>query len=72
MIQTENITINDRMLTRTYSDSGYYIQRDGVRYAEAIDPLDSGRAYTETDDLIESDLDKIKAEAYDILTGVTV
>lgn len=72
MIKTENITINDRMLTRTYSDSGYYIQRDGVRYAEAIDPAGSGRTYTETDDLIESDPDKIKAEAYDILTGVTV
>ena len=49
MIKTENITINDRMLTRTYSDSGYYIQRDGVRYAEAIDPAGSGRTYTETD-----------------------
>ena len=72
MIKTENITIDDRMLTRTYSDSGYYIQRDGVRYAEAIDPTGSGRTYTETDDLIESDPDKIKAEAYDILTGVTV
>ena len=72
MILTENITINDRMLTRTYSDSGYYIQRDGVRYEEAIDPAGSGRTYTETDDLIESDPDKIKAEAYDILTGVTV
>ena len=72
MIKTENITINDRMLTRTYSDSGYYIQRDGVRYAKAIDPAGSGRTYTETDDLIESDPDKIKAEALDILTGVTV
>lgn len=70
MIKTENITINDRMLTRTYSDSGYYIQRDGVRYAEAIDPAGSGRTYTETDDLIESDPDKIKAAAYDILMGV--
>lgn len=38
MIQTEIITINDRPLTRTYSDGGYYIQRDGVRYTEAIDP----------------------------------
>lgn len=71
MIKIENITINDRMLTRTYSDSGYYIQRDGVRYAEAIDPAGSGRTYTETDDIIESDLDKIKAEAYDIMTGMT-
>ena len=38
MIQTENIIINGRQLTRTYSDGGYYIQRDGVQYAEAIDP----------------------------------
>lgn len=75
MIQTENITINDRMLTRTYSDSGYYIQRDGVRYAEAIDPLDSGRTYTETDVPIAGTAmteTEEKAEAYDILTGVTV
>ena len=52
MIQTENITINDRPLTRTYSDSGHYIQRDGVQYAEAIDPADSGRSYEETSVLI--------------------
>ena len=70
MIQTENITINGRELTSTYSDGGYYIQSDGVQYAEAIDPVGSGRTYTETDDLIESDPYKIKAEAYDILMGV--
>ena len=52
MIQTESITINDRPLTRTYSDGGYYIQRDGVQYAEAIDPADSGRAYEEISALI--------------------
>ena len=52
MIQTEIITINDRPLTRTYSDGGYYIQRDGVQYAEAIDPADSGRSYEETSVLI--------------------
>ena len=75
MIKTENITINDRMLTRTYSYSGYYIQRDGVRYAEAIDPLDSGRTYTETDALIEAEHmteTEEKAAAYDILMRVTV
>ena len=75
MIKTENITINDRMLTRTYSDSGYYIQRDGVRYAEAIDPLDSGRTYTETEVPMKSEPmteTEEKAAAYDILTGVTV
>ena len=36
-----------------YSDSGYMIERDGVRYSEAVDPLDSGRIYTETDEPID-------------------
>lgn len=36
----------------TYSDSGYMIERDGLRYSEAVDPLDSGRLYTETDEPI--------------------
>lgn len=58
MIQTENITINGRALTRTYSDSGYYIQRDGVQYAEAVDPADSGRTYTETDVPIDATFDR--------------
>ena len=73
MIQTENIIINGRHLTRTYSDSGHYIQRDGVRYTEAIDPADSGRTYTETDVPIAGTAmteTEEKAAAYDILTGV--
>ena len=73
MIQTENIIINGRQLTRTYSDSGHYIQRDGVRYAEAIDPADSGRTYTETDVPIAGTAmteAEEKAAAYDILMGV--
>lgn len=75
MIQTENIIINGRQLTRTYSDSGHYIQRDGAQYAEAIDPADSGRTYTETDVPIAGTAmteTEEKAAAYDILTGVTV
>ncbi len=75
MIQTENIIINGRQLIRTYSDSGHYIQRDGVQYAEAIDTADSGRTYTETDVPIEGTAmteTEEKAAAYDILTGVTV
>lgn len=38
----------------TYSDAGMMIQRDGARYCEAIDPLNSGRLYTETDTPIEN------------------
>ena len=37
----------------TYSDSGYMIERDGVRYSEAFDPIDSGILYTETDEPID-------------------
>ena len=73
MIQTENIIINGRQLIRIYSDSGHYIQRDGVRYTEAIDPADSGRTYTDTDVPIEGTAmteTEEKAAAYDILMGV--
>ena len=41
------------VLNRTYSDAGYMIEQDGVRYSEAVDPLDSGRLYTETDEPID-------------------
>ena len=47
MIHVENITLNGRQYKRTYSDT-HYIERDGVEYEEAIDPIDSGRVYTES------------------------
>ena len=40
-------------LTRTWSDRGMMIERDGLRYTEAIDPTHLGREYTETDEPIE-------------------
>lgn len=43
------------VLERTYSDAGYMIQRDGIRYAEAIDPAEQKRVYTETDEPIEQE-----------------
>lgn len=72
MIKTENLTINNRAFVRTYSDSGYMIERDGVRYSEAIDPAELGRTYTETDEPIDTDMTETeqKAMAYDIITGV--
>lgn len=60
------------VLNRTYSDAGYYIERDGVQYVEAIDPADSGRVYTETQELIpEVEIPEVEAKAlaYDILVG---
>lgn len=55
MIRTENITINDHAFVRTYSDIGMKVEREGIRYDEAIDPASIGRTYTETDEPIESD-----------------
>lgn len=54
MIQTEHYrTREDGVeLTRTWSDQGMMIERDGVRYSEAIDPAHLGRVYTETDEPI--------------------
>lgn len=74
MIKTETLTINNRAFVRTYSDSGFMIERDGVRYSEAIDPAELGRTYRETDEAIEGeDMTEIeqKAMAYDIITGVS-
>lgn len=47
MTRTDGVVLN-----RTYSDAGFYIERDGIRYAEAVDPAVLGRTYTETDELI--------------------
>lgn len=52
MIYVENLTIGEIAFVRTYSDSGCYIERDGVRYAEAVDPADTNRRYVETDERI--------------------
>ena len=41
------------VLNRTYSDQGLMIEREGIRYSEAIDPADLNRQYTETDEPIE-------------------
>ena len=72
MIIAEQITINDRQFTKTYSDSGFMVERDGAQYSEAIDPAEFGRTYTETDIPIEgepiSDIEQ-KAAAFDYLTG---
>lgn len=52
MIITERITIGGRAFVKTYSDLGMMVERDGVRYSEAIDPAEFGRQYTETDEPI--------------------
>lgn len=74
MIVTEHFDVNGRDFVRTYSDAGRYVVRDGVAYSEACDPAEFGRQYTEGDLMpAEERTDELaaKAEAYDILMGVT-
>lgn len=72
MIVTENLTINNRAFVRTYSDSGFMVERDGVRYSEAIDLAHLNRQYTETDEPAEGMTEtEEKAKAFDILMGVS-
>lgn len=63
IIQTTK-EINGIMYDYAYSDSGFMIERDGVRYSEAVDPLDSGRVYTETEEPIETGTDEATVEDY--------
>lgn len=55
MIKTENIYVSGLALARTYSDANLMIRQDstGNIYSEAVDPVGSGRTYTETDTPIE-------------------
>ena len=57
MIRTEHyMTRSDGVvLNRTYSDMGMMIERDGVRYSEAIDPAELGRTYKETEEPVEGE-----------------
>lgn len=55
MVKQVNVTINGVDYIKNYSDQGMMIERDGIRYAEAIDPLGFDRTYTETDEPIDSE-----------------
>jgi len=64
MIRTET----KEGLVRTYSDAGYKIKQDGtgIVYDEAVDPVGSGRTYSETNETIED-----AATAEDLLAILT-
>ena len=53
----EEITINEKQFMKNYSDQNFYIQRDGIKYTEAIDPIEFAeeREYEETDIPIENE-----------------
>jgi hypothetical protein len=75
MIRTENVTISGREFVHTYSDGYFLIERNGIDYVDAYDPIDlaSERIYTETDISIDptpEDIDNALATAGRILLGM--
>lgn len=72
MIVQTHFDVNGRDFIRTVSDSNRYVVRDGVEYSEACDPAEFGRTYTEGDVMpVDESAIANKAEAYDILMGVS-
>jgi hypothetical protein len=65
MIVSEIVTIDGNALVHNYSDNGFYIEREGIMYEEAYDPLKlkDERKYKETNVKIE------KIEEEDLKNG---
>ena len=65
MIKTVTVTVGDKIFIHTYSEDRYLIHGGSPEgdYAEAFDPAELGRTYTETDIPIEGD----ETEAQEIL-----
>lgn len=57
MLITENVTINNKEFIHNYSDSGFYIQKNGTdeMYISAYDLPEKGYTYTETNKEIEDE-----------------
>lgn len=58
MIIQKTVKINGIELIKTYSDQHRMIERDGIQYTEAFDPVDSNRIYIETE--IEAPLSELE------------
>lgn len=59
MLVTEEITIGSKRYIHNYSDAGFYIQKVGTEefYEDAIDALDTGYNYVETDKKIKEEIE---------------
>lgn len=64
MIVKTTKEINGVVYDCTYSDAGMMIERNGARYSEAVDPLNSGREYIETDEPIEIETEEATEADY--------
>lgn len=71
-IKTDTYILNGREFTRTYSDSGHYVVRDGVSYSEANDPSEFGMVYTEGDLIPEEELDVNFEDILNIILGGSI
>jgi hypothetical protein len=65
MIKTEVYSLGGLSITRTWSDEGRYVVREGVSYDVAEDPTELGRTYTEGEYFEDPDPE----EALSILLG---
>ena len=72
MIVKENIEIGGKAFKKQYSDGGFYIERDGAKYSEAIDPADIPCEYTETDIPIEGDGELTVSDTLNMLNELGV
>ena len=73
MIIQEIVTINDKQFKHTFSDSNFYIKKEGTEeeYAEAFDVMASTFTYVETDKQIpHEEEDELKLTRGDVLRGV--
>lgn len=59
MIIVEEVKINGKSFNKTYSNEGFMIERNGIKYSEAIDPIEfNDRVYTETNEEIKITVDE--------------
>jgi hypothetical protein len=68
MIVKTTKEINGIEYDYTYSDAGMMIERNGARYSEAVDPLNSGREYTETDEPIATVTEEATEYGWELIT----
>lgn len=64
MLITEIVTIDGRQFVYNHSNENYLIERDGVMYSEAYDPIEfqNERIYTETLVKIQKESDETEEE----------
>lgn len=67
MIQTETVTINGQQFEHVYSDANRQVCRDGQSWDEVYNPLNTGRTYTEGEEI--PDEEATAEEVLSILLG---